>query len=115
MTCFQKLFLETTDPDTNFERLLQKDVFLSIVIHTISYVFFVYLFSNIFNLKITNKTYAKIIIFLLIIMIIGYIGRLSRVKSLRNAYISLGENKENANIQSKNLLRNAYYKFYFLG
>ena len=48
-------------------------------------------------------------------MIMGYIGRLSRVKSLRNAYMSLGENKENADIKSMNLLRNAYYTFYFLG
>lgn len=115
MTCFQKLFLETTNPNTNFDRLLQKDVFLSIIIHTISYIFLIYLFSNIFNLKITNKTYTKLIIFLLIIMIMGYIGRLSRVKSLRNAQISLGENKENADVKSMNLLRNAYYTFYFLG
>jgi hypothetical protein len=115
MVCFQKLFLETTNPDTNYDRLLNYDVGISIFFHTISYLVLVFLFSYIFNIKLSSKTYIKLSIALLFIMILGYIGRLSRTKSLRNALIGLGLNKNNADFKSMELIRNAYYTYYFLG
>lgn len=48
-------------------------------------------------------------------MILGYIGRLTRSKYLRNVFIEKGESKENADIMTKNMIRTAYYTHYFLG
>jgi hypothetical protein len=49
-----------------------------------------------------------------ILMILGYYGRLTRSKMLFNAFIDQGYSKEESYLKSTQLIRNAYYTFYFL-
>ena len=59
--------------------------------------------------------YFKIISSLIIIMILGYFGRLARVKSIYNYLINKGNKEEKSISISMGLLHKDYFKFYFLG
>ena len=50
MVCFQKVFVETTDPNTDFIRLMSVDVVTSILFHSVGYVIALFLFAFIFRL-----------------------------------------------------------------
>ena len=110
-----KLFFETTYPKTSYYRLLSFDVILSIIIHILAYVIIIYFLSFIFEFKINRNTYFKITLFLIIIMILGYFGRLARVKSIYNYLINKGNKEEESIAISMDLLHKDYFKFYFLG
>ena len=112
---FTKLFFETTYPKTSYYRLLSVDVLLSIIIHILAYVAIIYLLSFIFEFKINKNIFFKITSFLLIIMILGYFGRLAGVKSIYKYLINKGKNEEESISISMNLLHKDYFKFYFLG
>jgi hypothetical protein len=100
MEWLERVFYETTDPKTPYNRLFSKDVIFSILLHTILYTF---LASYIF--QFSKHLYVCILLFTL--MCIGYFARLYRVKSLS---IFLKSEKE-----AKERLRSAYYTWYFLG
>jgi hypothetical protein len=100
MEWLERVFYETTDPKTPYNRLISKDVILSILLHTILYTCIV---SYIF--KSSKPLYIFIILFTL--MYIGYFARLYRVKNLS---IFLKNDKE-----AKERLRSAYFTWYFLG
>ena len=113
--CFEHVFIDTTDPNTPYSRLLQLDVLSSIVFHIILYLAVLYVFGFVFNIKFSNQVYIRLTFVLLVIMILGYIGRLTRSKYLRDVFIEKGESKEDADIITKNMIRTAYYTHYFLG
>lgn len=108
------LYFKTTNPETKFKELLSVDVLLSILFHTISYLILVKMFSFIFKLKISNNAYLRLSIFLILIMILGYIGRLYRSKKIYKYYLNYYD-KDNANLFTKQLINQGYFKFYFLG
>ena len=112
---FTKVFFDTTNPTTSYNRLFSIDILLSIIFHTLSYVFIIYIISIIFNIKIDTNIYNKVTIFLIIIMTLGYFGRLCRVKSIYNYLINNGYNEKNSITISMELLHKDYFKFYFLG
>lgn len=111
---FTDVFFETTNPITSYNRLVNIDVMLSIIFHTVSYLFIVYIFSFLFNLKLNKQVYFKLTIFLIIVMILGYICRLYRVKSNYNYLKSIYGHKEALDI-TNTLTYNGYYTYYFLG
>ena len=108
------LYFKTTNPETQYKELLSRDVFVSIIFHTISYLILVKIFSFIFSIKISNNSYFKLFLFLIIIMSLGYIGRLYRSKNIYNYYLKYN-NKSNANLLTRQLINQDYFKFYFLG
>jgi len=113
MNIFTKVFFETTNPLTDYKRLLKSDVLFSIIFHNISYISIIYIISKIFNLNLTNEMYKKIIICLFVVMILGYYLRLNRVKTLYKILIK-NNNKKIALEKSKSILNNGYFTFYFL-
>jgi hypothetical protein len=112
---FTNVYFETINPKTNYNRLLSIDVLSSIIFHVIFYILIIFSISYLFNFKIDKKTYIKITIFLLIIMVLGYFGRLSRVKSIYNYFINKGFSEKDSLTSSVNILHNGYFTYYFLG
>ena len=117
------VFLDTTDPDTDYSRLFSLDVFFSIVLHLILYSI-VYL-GLIYFFNIPDHFFAFIIV-LFVVMGLGYIGRLARVKSIysvlmykNNSTDSDAETEEsNEKIVKEtavSTIRNSYFTWYFLG
>jgi len=115
MSYFDKIFLDTTDPETNYSRLVRPDVAASIIAHTLFYIGLVYTVSSVFRIKLANTTYMRIPPFLFVVMILGYVGRLTRVKTLYTAFLERGNDSDEAYTKSTALLRNAYFTYYFLG
>jgi hypothetical protein len=111
---FTDVFFETTNPHTPYTRLAKYDVLVSIIFHTVSYLLIIYIFSFLFNLKVNKQTYFKLTIFLIIVMILGYIGRLYRVKSNYN-YLKSKYGSQEALYITNQLTYNGYYTYYFLG
>jgi hypothetical protein len=105
MVCFQKVFVETTDPNTDYNRLMNMDVVASIIFHSVSYIILVYLFAFIFNFKISRSSYLKLFIFLI---------RLGRSKSLRQVFINKGLHEDDARIHAMELIHKGYFTYYFL-
>ena len=92
---FTELYLRTTDPKVCIYKIIRENsglLLLSILFHTILYSSFLNLVSFIFFGKILSLIInIRLIIILLIIMSIGYIGRMNHVKEIYKAY---GENME---------------------
>ena len=114
MSYFDNIFLDTTDPDTSYNRLMQFDIIVSIITHVILYIGFIYIFCFIFEIQLSDEIYKRIIRILVILMILGYYGRLTRSKMLFNAFIDQGYSEEESYSKSTQLIRNAYFTFYFL-
>tara|TARA_B100000073_G_scaffold291545_1_gene254580 strand:+ start:478 stop:807 length:330 start_codon:yes stop_codon:yes gene_type:complete len=104
-----RLFYETTDPKTPYLRLLSIDVWMNVFIHAIVYTAVYYVLLCIFQDK-RNVSLQKLIYVwmgLVLLMLVGYVGRLCRVKCLANVL----ESDEEAVKQ----LRPAYFVWYFVG
>lgn len=91
-----KLYLDSTNPTLSLYDIIHQhsfSLFVSIIFHTIVYVSFVNIcyyifFGKMLSMKINNR----LVIILLIIMILGYIGRYYHVKEIYNAYDKNMEN-----------------------
>lgn len=88
---FTKLYVDTTNPRLTFSEFIAprilKPMLLSIIFHTILYSLFCNIVSWIFfGVILSNKINKRLIIFLLIIMSFGFIGRFIHVKDVYNAY-----------------------------
>ena len=112
---FTNVYFETINPKSSYNRIISIDVFSSILFHVVSYILIMYTVSYLFNIKINKKTYIKVVIFLLIVMILGYFGRLLRVKSIYNYFITKGHNEKESIELAMSKLHNGYFCFYFLG
>jgi len=109
---FQNVFLDTTDPKTEYSRLFAFDVAFCIVINICFYAIFHYLFVKVFVLP--DKT-VLLIYCLLAIMILGYIARLARSKSVYDVYRYKGYSATEAHRQTIQDIRSAYFTWYFIG
>ena len=105
-----KTFLETTDPSTEYSHLVSFNVLFSIFINVILYTVAYFLLTRLFNLP---KKFFLFVTGLVFIMILGFIGRLARVKSIYNALLEETD-KATAREKSMNVIRNAYFTWYFL-
>ena len=100
------LFLTTTNPSTPYLRLLSYDVLTSIVFHSVMYTFVVYCLTRMFSFFKLNITFVQMFLMFVVIMCIGYVGRLARVKHVAERIGS----KETA----MEIVRREYYVWYFL-
>ena len=102
------LYKLSTDPDTSYLTLLKNpEVYISIVIHTILYTLSLIVITHIvFKISLDTLLIIRLIIFFVVVMFSGYIGRLARSKNLMKTY----KNKKTV----KNMIDNAYMQWYFL-
>ena len=115
MESLSKLYLETINPTVSYNRLCSLDVLCSIIVHTILYLLFIIVISNIFSLKISFNTYKNIVCFLLVVMCLGYVGRLARSKSLYNVLLNQNIKQNEAKRYTIDIMNNGYFTYYFLG
>jgi len=88
---FTKLYLDTTNPKLQFSQLLQKPIFISIIVsvvfHTILYILFLNMTHFIFFRKILSIVTNKLLLlFLISIMFFGFFARFFHVKEIYRAY-----------------------------
>jgi hypothetical protein len=107
MEAFHRLFIVTTDPATPYIRLLNFDVFLSVFIHAIVYTISYVLICKLFGITTWKKNLNIVFFGLIILMILGYFGRLYRTKSIAVVVKS--------DQVAKHQVRNGYFGWYFLG
>jgi len=107
---FYKTFLDTTDPNTEFQQLLSSQVFYCIIINVILYTGAYFLLVKLFNLP---KKYTIFIFGITCIMIMGYFGRLARVKSIYNVLIK-DNDIHTAREKAMKTIRSSYFTWYFL-
>ena len=110
MELFYKTFLETTDPHTPYTKLLSLKLVCCITNHVLLYTLAYFLLANLFNLP---KKYVKFVIGITIVMVLGYFGRLARVKSIYNVLLE-NSDKYKAREKSMEVIRNSYFTWYFL-
>jgi hypothetical protein len=104
-------FLFTTDPETQYSELLSKDVLFSIVIHLALYLIAYLLLVGLFDLPNKPLLFAG---GLLIIMILGFVGRLARTKGIYQVFLQRGESRISARQIAMKVTRDAYFTWYFL-
>lgn len=109
------LYLDTIDPKTEYERLLSYDVVISVFLHTIIYLAIICIFTFLLDIKLTKNVYIKLGLALIIIMTLGYPGRLARSKSIYNAHLVREFSEKEAREKTINLMNHGYFTFYFLG
>jgi len=97
----------TTNPNTRYAQLLHKMVFVTIALHVIAYEIAVVLASIVIFAELPSPLLLlRIALFLLIIMPLGYIGRLMRAKYMAETQDIM---------QVKEQMRAAYVCWYFVG
>ena len=115
MNVFTNLYFDTIHPQTPYSRLLSNDVMLSVIVHTIFYILVIYVICQIFNIKMKGGTYTNIIILLIVIMILGYGGRLYRSKSIFHYKVQESNDSVQSIQDTLDLIHKGYFKYYFLG
>jgi len=116
----ENVYFDTTDPESTFTRLLSLDVAFSILLHSALYTLVVYVVKErIKSLKSGVSFYQKLFYSLVIIMSIGYVLRLLRVKAMYNT-IQKNESGwwklySTAKKETRIATDNAYKVWYFLG
>jgi Na+/melibiose symporter-like transporter len=108
---FYKTFLKTTDPYTDYIALASFEVIFCILINLVFYAGAYFILMKLFGFP---KKMMQVVIGLVVIMILGYIGRLARVKSMYNVLRETYEDEEKAHKKATKQLRNAYFTWYFL-
>lgn len=115
MDSLSMLYLDTINPITSYSRLCSLDVLCSIIMHTILYLIIIIVIANIFSLKISSLVYRNIVFFLIVVMCVGYIGRLARAKSIYNALLKKNVKQDEAKRYTMDIMNNGYFTYYFLG
>jgi len=108
-----KLFLETTNPKLTWNDVVKKNlifsIFLSIILNTTVYTIIFNLASYIFLGKIlSSKINIRLIFVSIIIMTLGYIGRIMHAKEVYRAFH--GDEKK-----TRKFLNQHYNSWIFLG
>jgi hypothetical protein len=109
-SCFET-FLKTTDPYTPYSNVMTKEVMFSILFHLIAYFLAYYGLVKLFKLPYKPKA---MVIFLLVVMTLGFYGRLFRVKSMFETYQKMGMETKEAREKASSMLRTGYFTWYFL-
>jgi hypothetical protein len=107
---FYETFLKTTDPYTEYSALASFEVIFCILVNLVFYVAAYFALTKLFGLP---KKMRQVVIGLLVIMVLGYIGRLARVKSMYNV-LRETHDEDKAHKKATKQLRNAYFTWYFL-
>ena len=115
MNFLSLLYLDTINPLTSYNRLCSLDVLCSIILHTILYLLIIIIITKVFSLKISSTIYKNIVCFLVVVMTLGYVGRLARSKSLYNALLKRNIKQDEAKRYTIDIMNNGYFTYYFLG
>lgn len=111
MKLFFEVYKDTINPLNNYNILVSYKVLTVIFIHLIfyysSYRFLVKLFD------LPNKS-DLVFGFLIIILVVGYFGRLARSKSIFRYFIEKGFDEVRSIKLTNKYMNNAYFKWYFL-
>ena len=108
---FYKTFLKTTDPYTDYSALASFEVIFCIFVNLFFYTGAYYILMKLFSFP---KKMMQVVIGLVVIMILGYIGRLARVKSMYNVLLETHRDEAESHEMATTQLRNAYFTWYFL-
>ncbi len=86
---FTELYLSTTNPELSLSGLIAKSgpIFVSAVFHTVVYVVFVNVVWFIFTGSVlSNQVNQRLLIFLMTVMLVGYLARFYHVKEIYHTY-----------------------------
>ena len=86
---FTSLYLSTTNPDLSLPDFFaySGDIVLSAVFHTVVYTVFVNVVSFLFTGTIlTDIINQRLLVFLMVVMVFGYLARFYHVKEIYQAY-----------------------------
>ena len=114
MEIFYETFINSINPENDYKMLINEGVIISIILHVIGYFSFYKFILILFNMQDKSIDSSRLVLSLLIIMISGYIGRLSRSKSIYNYYLKKGINKKSSKKFAMKQINNAYFTWYFL-
>lgn len=115
MESLTNTYFTTINPLLPYSQLFTKDVICSIILHTILYICLIYILDKLFKIKISKEMYCNIMCFLVVVMSLGYVGRLARSKSIYQYYIARGFSRDQSLQKAIDLMHFGYYRFYFLG
>ena len=114
MEIFYKTFINSINPENDYKMLINEGVIISIILHMVGYLSLYKFILFLFDIQDKSINSYKLVFSLLIIMISGYIGRLSRSKSIYNYYLKKGINKKSSKKFAMKQINNAYFTWYFL-
>ena len=114
MEIFYKTFIDTINPENDYTILTKEGVIISIIIHVVGYLTLYKYIVSLFNINDRLIDSFSLTISLFITMILGYIGRLYRSKSIYNYYIKKGFSKKISKKFAMKQINNAYFTWYFL-
>ena len=112
MTCFDS-YLHTTDPHTSYSGLWTAHTFVNIVFHVVAYMLVYVVLCQLLGIK--KQSLFVIASALLVIMIVGYLGRLYRSKEIYQTFLDKQYSESDALMETRNYMRTAYFSYYFLG
>jgi hypothetical protein len=98
---FTQLYLSTTNPELSLSELSRYSgtIFLSVIFHTLVYTVFVNVVWFIFTgSRLTNTVNQRLIIFLLAVMLFGYLARFYHVKEIYHAYDNIELTRKHADL-----------------
>ena len=111
-SCFET-FLHTTDPRNGYLSLVDFDVFLSIIAHAIFYCILFVVLCRVVSIKSPYKC-RNIFCILIGVMIVGYIARLYRSKTIYRVFLENQYSNEDALEETRRYMKTGYFTFYFL-
>jgi len=115
MFWLEKVYRETSDPRSEYGRLVTTDVVASIVVHVVLYIGAIFLLQHFTRIRIVNdKQPIRLAVILGIIMCGGYIARLCRVKAIYHVNRSSGYNEEVSLKMARDQINQGYVTWYFL-
>ena len=114
MNCFIETYYQTTHPKTEYKELLSLNVGKSILTHVVVYIGFLYILQFVSNIKVVEtKHIFSLVLFLIIVMVFGFLGRLMRSKTIYEEELKEHDEDE-ALKQTKHKMDNAYFTWYFV-
>ena len=115
MNNLTNVYLDTINPHTPYTRLCSIDVLYSICLHTIMYTIILCIITKLCKIVITKKQCLTIVGLLIVVMVVGYIGRLARSKALYNNYLARNNSIEISQQKAIEVMHLGYFRYYFLG
>jgi len=96
------LYLSTTDPELSLSELMAKHsghILMSVVFHTVIYALFVNLVFFIFTgALLSNVINQRLFIFLITVMLFGYLARFYHVKEIYHTYQDNGLTRKHVDL-----------------
>jgi len=116
MEWLARVYAETSDPRSQYPRLARVDVMASIAIHVCLYIGFVLALQKVTRLSIvSDKNLPALALALVLVMSLGYVGRLCRAKAIYHYKRSTMLSEDQALRETRQQMDQGYVTWYFLG